>query len=159
MPLVEVDADVYEYVRARVRDFNESFGSVLRRELGMSKGESRPGRAPSAPQAPSIPATDISSPTLLGAPEALRQILQVVSLVRRASMDRVTATIQVARQLGVTRETVADKYGRQLELTTHQFDSLLGEASLEGLRSRLIVKFPQHRAHISAHLSELARKP
>jgi len=93
----------------------------------------------------------------MGAPEALRQIIEVAVLVRRDKLDRVSATVLVAERHRVTRETVGDKYGRQLNLTTREFDDLLGEASLNGLRNLLAAKFPRYRSELSQVLNSLAR--
>ena len=35
MPLVEIEPDVYDFLRSKVRDFNESVSGVLRRELNL----------------------------------------------------------------------------------------------------------------------------
>jgi hypothetical protein len=91
----------------------------------------------------------------LSVPEALAQILDVVRVVRRDNVDRITATLQVARERGVARETVGDKYGRQLGLTTTQFDRMLAEPGMESLRLKLETKFPRFRAAIRNFFSGL----
>ena len=41
------------------------------------------------------------------------------------------------------RETVGDKYGRQMDLSSEEIDLLLKERSLAKLRTKLIDKFPR----------------
>jgi hypothetical protein len=157
MPTIEVDSEVFEYLRSKVRDFNESPNSVLRRELRIEALAPRPGRPvrSEARSASSATVSDLGLP--LGAPEALRQIIEVALLVRRDKLDRVSATVRVAERHRVTRETVGDKYGRQLELTTREFDELLAESSLNGLRNLLSAKFPRYRSELSEVLNSIAR--
>ena len=78
-----------------------------------------------------------------------------MSEVRCEKVDRVTATLRVAQRRNVARETVGDKYGRQLGLSTQQFDRLLEDESLEGLRTRLRKKFPRFENTIREFLDAL----
>jgi hypothetical protein len=50
----------------------------------------------------------------------------------------------VAKQHGVFPQTVIDKYCRQLGLKASEFDRLLEEESLVGLRNLLKAKFSNH---------------
>ncbi|MGO1069255.1 hypothetical protein [Lysobacter sp. CA199] len=86
----------------------------------------------------------------MAAPAALRQIAHVVALVVCEGADRSDATRRVAAHHRVARETVADKYGRQLGLTTQQFDAVLKERDLGELRNLLTLKFPGHDVAITA---------
>jgi hypothetical protein len=52
---------------------------------------------------------------------------------------------KVARHHGVAFQTVLDKYGRQLDLTTDEFDALLEERGLDRLRRLLNSKFDRHK--------------
>ena len=62
----------------------------------------------------------------------------------------------VARRHGVTVQTVLDKYCRQLSLSAAEFDTLVGEPGLEGLRGILRRKFSQWSPAIEAMLSRFA---
>jgi hypothetical protein len=147
VPAIDIDEELLAYLRTRVRDFHESPNSVLRRELGLTvtSVDARPrahAATPSGQVSAALEGSDV--------PESLRQIFRVVILTRGQEMDRTAATVQAAREFGVARETVADKYTRQLGLTTAEFDQLLSEKDLAGLKSRLLSKFPSQRNRIAA---------
>src|SRR5665213_1728816 len=144
MPNIEVDDEVFAYLKANAEPFQDTPNSVLRRQLLGRRGVT-PGRVRSNTAGMS-PLT--RGPAAFGVPEALRQILEVVEIVRRSSRSRIDATIDVARSHNIARETVADKYGRQLGLSTSGFDMLLSEQSLRGLRARLHERFPEQQAEI-----------
>jgi hypothetical protein len=146
MEKIEIDADVYTFLRSRVRNFNETPNSVLRRELGLDVAREPRAKEPIDQVAKGIPVT---------APAALVQVVEVVSMVRRDGMDRVTATLRLAERLGVARETVSDKYGRQLGLSTQEFDALVNENHLSGLIELLVNKFPRYESSISDALKDL----
>lgn len=135
MEKIEIDGDVFAFLRSKVRNFNETPNSVLRRELGLDQKPVVTKIRPFEPSTGSIPAS---------APAALAQIVEVVELVRIHGLDRITATLRVAERLEVARETVGDKYGRQMDLSTQEFDALLKEKDLGRLRAKLIQKFPRY---------------
>lgn len=148
MEKIEIDGDVYAFLRSRVRNFNETPNSVLRRQLGLDVTREPRPKESIEKVAASIPAS---------APAALAQVVEVVSMVRRGGMDRVAATLRLAERLGVARETVGDKYGRQLGLSTQQFDALVKERDLSGLTKLLVQKFPRFESSISDALKDVAR--
>jgi negative modulator of initiation of replication len=45
MPVVEIEPDVYAFLRGKVRDFNETVSAVLRRELSLPKPDTAPPTA------------------------------------------------------------------------------------------------------------------
>ena len=135
MEKIEIDGDVFAFLRSKVRNFNETPNSVLRRELGLDK-------KPVATDSRSFQSVPVFMPT--SAPAALSQVVEVVELVRINGMDRVSATLRVAERLKVARETVGDKYGRQLDISSYEFDALLKEKSLAKLQTKLIQKFPRY---------------
>ena len=154
MHTIEIDSEVLDFLRERIENFNETPNSVLRRELRLVARSGQPSASPALPVAS-------QSPTMAGiplsAPEALSQILEVVQLVRESKMDRIRATLRVAKLRRVERETVADKYGRQMELSTEQFDRLLAEPGLHELRQRLCAKFPNYEREITKVVSGMAK--
>ena len=151
MHTIEVDDDVFAFLRSRAEPFTDSPNSVLRRTLGIAAA-TVPGRRPQYPRLQVVASG-------LGLPVALQHILEVVEEVRRTGKPRVAATLDVARRHRVTRETVADKYGRQLGLSTNGFDMMLGEPGLGALERLLVSKFPEHAAEVRERLAPLRRGP
>lgn len=148
MESIQIDGDVFAFLRSRVRNFNETPNCVLRRELGL---DTAGGKAASAsPQSLTSNKAFTRTTIPASAPAALAQIVEVVSLVRVDGLDRVSATLRVAESRGVARETVGDKYGRQLGLTTKEFDRLLTEKNLDGLSKILSRKFPRYEASVKS---------
>jgi hypothetical protein len=144
MPKIEIDDEVFDYLKAKAEPFVDTPNLVLRRELFGRKTAS-PGRT--------RPTRGFGSETMPGQisfamPQALRQILEVVDIVRRRKRSRTEATLEVAHHHNIARETVADKYGRQLGLNASGFDALLGERSLRGLQNQLQKQFPTWKADI-----------
>jgi len=142
MPTVEVDQEVFAYLESRARGFGDSPNAVLRRELL---------RLPDA--SPSGGATPL--PPLPAAPAALAQILWVAYGVRRLGLLREDATHLVARHLGLTMQTVQDKYCRQLGIRAHGFGRMLTEPDLSHLRRALLFKFPEHAGIVNQTLDDL----
>lgn len=148
---VKVDDDVFAKVQTSAEPLIDDFNSALRRLLDLEddpnsrrKSRSLAGGSASLPQFP--PRT----------PEALRQILSVIHLVRRGGLERPYATRAVAASLGVFPQTVLDKYTRQLGISAALFDELLVAAPPNELTDRLIRVFPGHRGEIE---SMLVRRP
>ena len=155
---IEIDSEVLAFLRERIEDFNETPNSVLRRELRLIARSNPPVDSSTIWSAKQSPPTPTMADIPLSAPEALSQILEVVQLVRGSGMDRIHATIRVAERRRIERETVADKYGRQMELSTEQFDGLLAELELHELRQRLCAKFPRYQREITEAISKLAKE-
>lgn len=144
MHSVEVDNEVFEYLKGRAEPFVDTPNSVLRRELlrdSATQVAPRNGRA------------GIMPPIEPGTPTALRHVLEVIYLLTNSSRSRPEATHFVAQRDGVAFQTVLDKYCRQLKLTAAEFDALLDEPGREGLRTRLISKFPRHGREIDEFVS------
>ena len=158
MHTIQVDDDVMEFLRQNAEPFVDTPNSVLRRALSIETAK-RPGRVPvpvvkSASIQPSAELTSIP----IEFPEALRQTLEVVQVMRRQGVDRSYATRLIASRHGVARETVADKYCRQLGLTAAQLDRMLAEASLDALSARLRGRFSQHADAIRKVIATLRRE-
>jgi hypothetical protein len=141
---VEVDEDVFQFVKMHAEPLIDTFNSALRRLLlldGQSRGSKHSSSFPQGSPAKS-PST---LPALSGGtPQALRQILEVASLVRGGAYTRTAATSFVAKQHNVFPQTVLDKYCRQLGLTAGQFDRLLEQDGIADLQKLLKSKFPGH---------------
>lgn len=138
---VEVDDEVFLFVKARAEPLEDTFNSALRRLLPLEGRDKKPLATVAA-------SAMLTFPT--GTPEALRQILEVVRLVRGRAYTRTAATQFVAKQHGVFPQTVLDKYCRQLQLSATEFDQLLEQNDLVRLREILRSKFPA-QAEIIEH--------
>jgi hypothetical protein len=140
---VEVDDDIFQFVKAHAEPLVDTFNSALRRLLPLSVAQAEKNQTlgNDAPPPGGTAGLQVVPQHL---PQALRHILEVVRLVRGGAYTRTTATQYVARQNKVFPQTVLDKYCRQLTLTASQFDRLLEEPGLGELRKRLKTKFPDH---------------
>jgi len=134
---VEVDEEVFQYVKSHAEPLVDSFNTVIRRLLDL-KGTTRTASRTASPN----PGNGSVPP---GTPKALAQVLEVAGLVIRSNWSRTDATREVARRRQRTQQTVNDKYGRQLGLTADQFDRLLGQPGLQDLKKLLNEKFSEHR--------------
>jgi hypothetical protein len=148
---VEVDDEVFSFVKGRAEPLVDNFNSALRRLLPL--GESKPQRSAQTPKSAHPVNGGAHFPSLPnGTPQALRQILEVALLVRGGAYSRTAATQYVAKQHRVFPQTVLDKYCRQLGLTASQFDRLLEEEKLQDLRQVLRSKFPDHAEIVNGAL-------
>jgi hypothetical protein len=147
---VEVDDEVFQFVKRHAEPLEDNFNSALRRLLPLKgpnvrktsfKLEANTKKNGSIPSIPS------------GTPQALRQILEVVHLVRSGAYSRRAATRFVAKEHNVVPQTVIDKYGRQLDMTANRFDRLLEQPDLADLRELLKSKFPEYRDVVEQFLS------
>lgn len=147
---VEVDDDVFSFVKKQAEPLVDTFNTALRRLLPLG-GPKTPQRAQNPKAGPTNGGTHLPSlPN--GTPQALRQILEVAQLVRGGAYTRTGATQFVAKQHGVFPQTVLDKYCRQLDLTANQFDRLLEQENLADLRQVLRSKFPEHAEIVNGAL-------
>lgn len=150
MHKIEVDDEVFEYLKSRAEPFVDTPNSTLRRELLGGK----PGRVVK----PTISKHSIPMETLpmvpSGTPKALEEILQVSYLVHRSGLSRRDATHHVAHKHGIAIQTVLDKYCRQLGLTADKFDELLGRDDLRDLKAVLRRKFSSYAGFIDEYLGE-----
>jgi hypothetical protein len=148
---VEVDNDVFQFVKTHAEPLVDTFNSALRRLLPLSGFQSQKNQVLEEGSLPSATVAALPSvPQHL--PQALRHILEVVHLVRGGVYTRTTATQYVARQYKVFPQTVLDKYCRQLGLTAAQFDRLLEETGLGELRKKLKAKFSSYAQAIDEAL-------
>ncbi|MEW5746020.1 MAG: hypothetical protein AB1805_11365 [Nitrospirota bacterium] len=134
---IEIDDDVFQYLKRRAEPFEDTPNSVLRRELLKN------GRTPVITTSAKA-ADQITTLFPVGTPIALQQILEVVRLIKSGNYTRNEATRLIARKHNVAQQTVQDKYGRQLGITADEFDRLLTPSKAEDLIALLIKKFPNY---------------
>lgn len=142
MHQVEVDNEVFAFVKAHAEPLEDTFNSALRRLLPLEDRKRQDSEAPNLKPSPKTGSAIPSYPT--GTPQALQQILSVARLVCGGAYSRTGATQFVAKQLDVAPQTVLDKYCRQLQLTASEFDRLLEQDSLMDLGRILRSKFSHH---------------
>lgn len=142
MPMhkIEVDDEVYSYLESNVKSFADNPNTVLRRLLFGNNSTS------------SADTTLLILQLPLGTPKALEQILQVVHLIRAKGYSRSEATRAVAGHYGIAKETVIDKYTRQLGLTANEIDGLLADSNQSELREYLSAKFTGYKSLINQYL-------
>jgi negative regulator of replication initiation len=134
---VEIDDDIFAFVKSHSEPLVDTFNSSLRRLLALSvTKEKRPASiATGAGSPPTFPG---------GTPQSLQQIIEVALLVHSGSHSRPSATKVVAKHHQVAGPTVQDKYARQLGLSAHKFDRLLEQPGFKDLKQLLHSKFAEH---------------
>ncbi|MCD6534643.1 MAG: hypothetical protein J7L25_11320 [Deltaproteobacteria bacterium] len=151
---VEVDDEVFQYVKNNAEPLVDTFNSTLRRLLLGSNLK----RDISISEKVGLPRSEGVLPNLpRQTPEALRHTLEVAFLVIGGAYDRPAATQFVAKQHHVFPQTVLDKYCRQLNLKAREFDRLLDQPELSELKKILTSKFPDYQNVIEDTLSDLAK--
>lgn len=148
---VEIDDEVFQFIKKHAEPLVDTFNSVLRRLLPLS-GNNTEKKQTSDKEETGLPAIPQHIP------QALRQVLEVVRLVRRGSYTRTEATQYVARQYRLCTQTVLDKYCRQLNLTAAQFDILLEEPDLGKLCEQLKTKFRNHTQAVDEVLGAVTKE-
>ncbi|MEX2633663.1 MAG: hypothetical protein WD267_06490 [Balneolales bacterium] len=146
---IEIDEEVHQYLVSKIQDFSDTENSILRKELLKTENK-EPALTADSYQLPEIPA---------GMPIALQHILEVVYLVKKRGLSRSEATISVAKRHHVSRETVLDKYGRQLNKSTREVDDLLEDHNLSNFELILNRKFPIHSTFIESFFNQIKPNP
>ncbi len=152
---IEVDNEVFEFLKEHAEPFVDTPNSVLRKMLLGTPGKGEPLQA-TVQEGHSPYHHSGNFRSRLGQPASLEQILEVVDLVVRGGKDRIEATHLVARRRGVAFQTVLDKYTRQLGIEAARFESLLAQAGQSGLRRLLLERFPRHADEIRKLLDSSA---
>lgn len=146
---VEVDDEVFQYVKGHAEPLVDTFNSVLRRLLLTSDPKSdKPKQKVIGPLRTDGLLPNLPSQT----PQALRHTLEVAYLVRGGAYDRSSATQFVAKEHNIFPQTVLDKYCRQLSLKAREFDRLLEQLELTDLKRILKSKFPDYKQLIDETL-------
>jgi hypothetical protein len=138
---IDVDEEIWRFLKKRAEPFEDTPNSVLRRILLEESGHPAKEGAPmsSSPELREFPR---------GIPKALTQVLEVIDGVHRLGMSRMQATNLAARKRNTAPQTIIDKYARQLGKRTHEVDELLRPENLAEFQSLLEKKFPQHKDDI-----------
>lgn len=134
---VEIDDDIFAFVKSHSEPLVDTFSSSLRRLLALSstkKAQPVPAAA-GAGSPPTFPG---------GTPQSLQHIIEVVLLVHEGLYSRPLATKVVAKRHQVAAATVQDKYARQLGLSAYKFDRLIEQTGFKDLKQVLHSKFPAH---------------
>jgi hypothetical protein len=148
MHQIEVDDDVFSYLKIKAEPFIDSPNDVLRREL-LWDNQFRSIQQVSGEHREDGPVFQA------GTPEALKQILDVIYRVKRTRLSRIKATKLVAERYGVKVQTVNDKYGRQLCGSASNFDKLLEPSDCEMLKSTIVKYFPQEADQVNKFFKNL----
>ncbi len=146
---IDVDQEVYDFLKSNAEPLVDTANSVLKRYLPLGpKKTSRP---------PSSADVDVLLEFPPSTPKALQHTMAVLRLVRNLRIDIIQATHVVAKRYGVARETIQDQYTRQLGIRTGQIDDLLTDANLPKLKRRLLDKFPEHAPIIEGEFTIMER--
>lgn len=94
-------------------------------------------------------------PHVVNLPRALAQILEMIHLVRKEGYSRIEATTEISRRRNIAKQTVLDKYCRQLGKTAVQIDDLLHEDGLTEFKRILKYKFSGNQAEIERFFGDL----
>ena len=142
---IEIDDDVWDYLKRFAEPFVDTPNSVLRRLL--LDDEERDDDV-------SLSMIDIK-----GVPKALSQIFEVLYEIEVNGCSRIEATHRVAQKRGTAPQTVIDKYCRQLNKRAHEIDKLLNEQDYEQFKTILKEKFVSHRNIIDLYFETLTGNP
>jgi negative regulator of replication initiation len=142
---IEVDEEVYKYLKGKAEPFVDSPNDVLRRELlkqtNRAKESKHVGRFPELPS---------------GISAALQHTLEVTYLVKQKGISRPEATKIVANRHNIAPQTVLDKYCRQLDKKAYQIDRLLEDSNLQDFKKILTNKYPDHNSVIREFFNNLS---
>ena len=143
--LIEIDADVWDYLKQFAEPFVDTPNSVLRRLL--LDEDDRDDVAP------------LSVIDIKGVPKALSQIFEVLYEIEVNGCSRVEATHKVAEKRGTAPQTVIDKYCRQLNKRAHEIDRLFDEKGYATFKQLLKQKFTSHSSIIDLYFETLTGNP
>ncbi len=147
MRQIEVDEEVYNFLKHHAEPFKDTPNSVLRRFLPLKSDE-----------AENKDSGDISkvSPQFPGSvPNALAEILEMIILVKKERLSRVEATHTVADLRGITTQAVIDKYTRQLGKKAYQIDELLMSSNMNKFKTLLMNRFSYHSNVIESTFKDI----
>ena len=143
---IEIDNEVWDFLKNHAEPFEDTPNTVLRRLLlnNKLKSDGSLSTRVSPIEEPKFP-NDI--------PMALQQILEVTFLVRKKGLTRSEATNKVAKKRGIAPQTVIDKYCRQLDKKAYEIDRLL-ESNIGEFKSIVQNTFSIHKGFINNFFSE-----
>lgn len=141
---IEVDEEVFKYLKGKAEPFVDTPNSVLRRELlKQTNGIKSFQKASRFPELPS------------GIPAALQHTLEVTYLIKQKGHSRSEATKIVANRHDVTPQTVLDKYCRQLDKKAYEIDRLLEDSNIQNFKMILRRKYADHSSVINDFFQNL----
>jgi hypothetical protein len=145
---IEVDQEVWDYLKRNAEPFVDTPNSVLRRILfrGRPANDSDVGEGQSSTNPLSLPSS---------MPRALAQILEVIYEVKKRGKPRNEATNIVAERRKTAPQTVIDKYCRQLGKRAYEIDRLLLDRNTDEFEALLQSRFTGYQGLISSFFSSL----
>lgn len=144
---IEVDEEVYNFLKQHAEPFEDTPNSVLRRFLPLKSDEVEI-KHDVGEVFPRFPES---------VPSALAQILEMIILVKKERQSRVEATHTVADLRGISTQAVIDKYTRQLGKRAYEVDELLMTSNMNELKTLLIERFPYHSEVVESTFNEIKR--
>jgi len=145
---IEVDEEVYNFLKQHAEPFKDTPNSVLRRFLPLKSDKVEIKDNKGGKVLPQFPES---------VPNALAQILEMIILVKNQELSRVEATHTVADLREITTQAVIDKYCRQLGKKAYEVDELLMTSNMDEFRTLLIERFPYHSRVIESTFGEIKR--
>jgi len=143
---IEVDEEVYNFLKQHAEPFKDTPNSVLRRFLPFKSDTIEIKDNDVRKVFPQFPES---------VPNALAQILEMIILVKNGGLSRVEATHTVADIRGITTQAVIDKYCRQLGKKAYEVDELLITSTMDEFKKLLIERFPYHSKVIESTFGEI----
>lgn len=138
---IEIDGDLWSYLKQFAEPFVDTPNSVLRRLLFDEEDRDEEG---------AFNIIDIK-----GVPKALSQIFEVLYEIEMNGSSRIEATHKVAQKRGTAPQTVIDKYCRQLNKRAHEIDQLFDEPGYGEFKELLKDKFVSHQSIIDLYFETL----
>ena len=143
MHRIEIDDQVWNYLKQFAEPFEDTPNSVLRRLLLEGTDGLDQGGEP------------LTIMNIKGVPKALSQILEVLYEIEFNNCSRIEATHRVAKKRGTAPQTVIDKYCRQLNKRAHEIDQMLRDPSYAEFIQLLKEKFTSHHDIIEVYFETL----
>ena len=133
---IEVDEEVYNFLKQNAEPFKDTPNTVLRKLLTFKIDKVDIKDNDFKKNLPIFPES---------VPNALAEILEVIILVKNKGLSRIKSTHKVAELRGISTQAVIDKYTRQLDKRAYEIDELLTSSNLNKFKTLLIERFPYHK--------------
>ena len=143
---IEVDEEIYDFLKKHAEPFKDTPNSVLRRYLPLRSDKV---------EIKDSTTVKISSQFPPSVPNALAEILEMIILVKKEGLSRVEATHTVADLRGIKTQSVIDKYCRQLGKRAYEIDELLMTANMNEFKKLLVERFPYHSKVVESTFEEI----
>lgn len=142
---IEVDEEVYNFLKQHAEPFEDTPNGVLRRLLPLKSDEVEIKHD----------VGEVFRRFPESVPSALAQILEMIILVKKERQSRVEATHTVADHRGISSQAVIDKYTRQLGKRAGEVDELLMTSNMNEFETLLIQRFPYHSKVVESTFDEI----